>query len=104
MCPYAFLICLYVAQRVDDVIYGDIVYVEGGVRCSVTKVREGDKVEEKEEEEKANEKTEKELHVCPHAYMSLSLCLHSCVLMLACACPHACVHVSLCFHMCVLML
>ena len=44
-------VCPYVAQRLKNIIYGDIVYVKDGVRCSVTKFREGDEVSDEEEKE-----------------------------------------------------
>ena len=90
-------VCPYVAVRVKNKIYGDFEYVDGGVRCTVTQLRDGDNVSDEEEDVLTL------VCLCPYACVLVFLCLHMCVLIIHCMCPYADVHVSLCLHVCVLM-
>ena len=60
MCPYAFCVCHTQdsSVRVGNLLYGDIRYVNGGVRVTVTRLKDGDEVSGDEEDE-TNEKTKK---------------------------------------------
>ena len=64
--------------------------MDGGVRCTVTKLRDGDKVSDEEKDEV----------IRPYACMLVSLCLFACVLMLTCLCPYAFVCVLILNCMC----
>ena len=121
MCPYAFCVCHTQdsSVRVGNLLYGDIRYVNGGVRVTVTRLKDGDEVSGDEEDE-TNEKTKKKqggkkkvilwytcvlilTSLCPYAFICVSLFFNACVLMLICMCPYSLMHVSLFFDACVLI-